>query len=318
MAKFSQVGILGMLLGLGCALSASQVLAVDSQAQKLAVVNVKPTPILDQDELFRKILESQKLSLKSRSAVVFDLRDGEVLFERDAEHVRPIASLTKLMTAMVTLDANLPMDEVIEVADEDRDTLRHSRSKLRVGAKLTREDMLLIALAASENRAAAALARSYPGGTKAFVKAMNYKAVELGMLNTRYVDPTGLHDQNVSTASDLVKLVMTANEYPLIREMSTNGTDAVTDLRRGSLVKFRNTNILVRDKQWDVNVSKTGYISSAGYCLIMHTNIADRPLAVVLLNAPHKNSKFGDANRIKKWLLKTESKLQKLDHLASS
>lgn len=318
MAKFSQIGMLGVLLGLGCAFSAPQALSADSQAQKLAVANVEVPPELDQNELFRKILESQKLSLKSRSAVVFDLRDGEVLFERDAEHVRPIASLTKLMTAMVTLDANLPMDEVIEVSKEDRDMLRHSRSKLRVGAKLTREDMLLISLAASENRAAAALARSYPGGTKAFVKAMNYKAVELGMLNTRYVDSTGLHDQNVSTASDLVKLVMAANEYPLIREMSTNGTDAVTDLRRGSQVKFRNTNVLVRDKQWDVNVSKTGYISSAGYCLIMHTIIGDRPLAVVLLNAPHKNTKFTDAKKIKQWLLKTESKLQKLEHLASS
>lgn len=317
MVKYLRIGIFGALL-VGSIFSTSSVLAGGVQAQKLAVVNTQVSVEDDQQDLFRKVLESQKLSIKSRSAMVFDLRDGEVLYERNAEHVQPIASLTKLMTAMVTLDATLPMDEEIEVTSDDRDTLRHSRSKLRVGAKLTREDMLLIALAASENRAAAALARSYPGGTQAFVAAMNRKARALGMDSTHYVDSTGLHDQNVSTASDLVKLVMAAHEYPLIREMSTNGKDSVTDLRRGREVQFRNTNILVRDKRWDVNLSKTGYISSAGYCLIMHTNIADRPLAVVLLNAPHKYTKFGDANRIKQWLLKTERKVQRLEQLASS
>lgn len=251
-----------------------------------------------------------ELGLKSSSVVVYDPSTGEVLLERMPNVVRPIASLTKLMTAMVVIDANLPQDEVLTVTNHDVDRLRHSRSKLPVGTKLTRHEMLLLALAASENRAASALAHSYPGGASAFIKAMNNKASALGLKNTHFVDSTGLHDENVSTAADLVKLIIAAHSYPQIKEMSTNGTDHVVDKRLNRKIEFRNTNALVRDKEWDVNLSKTGYIISAGYCLVMHTIINDRPLAVILLNSQGKYSKFGDANRIKQWLMQVDNRTQ--------
>ncbi len=251
-----------------------------------------------------------ELGLKSSSVVVYDPSTGEVLLERMPNVVRPIASLTKLMTAIVVIDANLPQDEVLTVTNDDVDRLRHSRSKLPVGTKLTRHEMLLLALAASENRAASALAHSYPGGASAFIKAMNNKASALGLKNTHFVDSTGLHDENVSTAADLVKLIIAAHSYPQIKEMSTNGTDHVVDKRLNRKIEFRNTNALVRDKEWDVNLSKTGYIISAGYCLVMHTIINDRPLAVILLNSQGKYSKFGDANRIKQWLMQIDNRTQ--------
>ena len=254
--------------------------------------------------------DSTRLDLKSSSVVVYDLNKGEVLFERQPDTVRPIASLTKLMTAMVVLDGNLPQDEVLTVTDEDVDTLRHSRSKLPVGTMLTRHDMLQLALAASENRAASSLARTYPGGTAAFVKLMNKKAHDLGLEHTHYVDSTGLHDENVSTAADLVKLTIAAHKYAQISEMSTNGNDYVIEQRRNHKIEFRNTNVLVRDDRWDVNLSKTGHIISAGYCLVMHTVINDRPLAMILLNAKNNYSKFGDANRIRKWLMSANNRPQ--------
>ena len=265
-----------------------------------------------------KPINSAKLGLKSSSFVVYDPASGEILLERQADKIRPIASITKLMTAMVVLDAKLPQDEVLTITSDDVDRLRHSRSKLPVGTKLTRHEMLLLALAASENRAASALARSYPGGTTAFVKEMNNKAHRLGLKNTRYVDSTGLHDENVSTATELVKLIIAANGYSQISEMSTNGTDYVVDQRRNRKIEFRNTNALVRDNGWDVNVSKTGYIISAGYCLVMHTIINDRPLAVILLNSQGKHSKFGDANRIKKWLTQVDNRAQVTASLTGS
>jgi D-alanyl-D-alanine endopeptidase (penicillin-binding protein 7) len=265
-----------------------------------------------------KPVNPAKLGLKSSSLVVYDPVSGEVLMERQADKVRPIASLTKLMTAMVVLDANLPMDEVLTITKDDVDRLRHSRSRLPVGTKLTRHDMLQLALAASENRAASALARTYPGGTPAFVRQMNNKSRALGLKHTRFVDSTGLHDENVSTAADLVKLTIAANEYDPISEMSTNGTDYVVDQRRNRKIEFRNTNMLVRNKDWDVNLSKTGYIISAGYCLVMHTVINDRPLAMILLNSQGKYSKFGDANKIKQWLMKVDNRPQVTASLADS
>jgi len=267
----------------------------------------------------REYLNPDKLFLRSSAAVIYDLRDGEVLFERDADEQRPVASLTKLMTAMVVLDAKLPMDDVVTITRADRDRLRGSKSRLSYGTKLTREDLLLIALAASENRAAAALGRSYPGGKPALVAAMNAKAKQLNMRDSHFADPTGLDDDNVSTAHDLVKLVKAANQYAVIRDMSTTGKSYVTDLRSGWKVEFFNTNRLVRRKNWDVELSKTGYIAAAGYCLVMKTVIADRPIAVVLLNSWGKLSKFGDAGRIKRWLIRSEKRAQRLaGTLASS
>lgn len=264
-------------------------------------------------------LDPRRLNLHSSTALVMDTREGVILFERDIDKQMPIASLTKLMTAMVVLDANLPMEEPIKISRADRDRLRGSRSRLSYGTTLTREDMLYIALAASENRAAHALARTYPGGREAFVDAMNTKAQILNMRDTHFHDPTGLHSKNVSTAKDLVKLVAAASLYPTIKQMTTSGRDHVTDLRSGWNVEFLNTNRLVRRKSWQINLSKTGYIADAGHCLVMDTEIDDRPLIVILLNSWGKYSKFGDSNRIRLWLEKAEQKyLRAISQIANS
>lgn len=299
--------------GLWAALMFSAPLTIAMAAEQIARIE----PLSSQQQQVKPV-NAAKLGLKSSSVVVYDPVSGEVLLERQADKVRPIASLTKLMTAMVVLDARLPMNEVLTITNDDVDRLRHSRSRLPVGTKLTRHDMLQLTLAASENRAASALARTYPGSTKAFIKEMNNTARRLGLKNTHFVDSSGLHDENVSTAADLVKLTIAANEYSQISAMSTNGTDYVVDQRHNRKIEFRNTNALVRDKEWDVNLSKTGYIMSAGYCLVMHTIINDRPLAMILLNSQGKYSKFGDANRIKKWLMQVDNRAQVTASLTDS
>lgn len=240
--------------------------------------------------------------------MVTDERAGNVLYEKNVDHQRPIASLTKLMTAMVVLDANLPDEEVITITRADRDRLRGSRSKLSYGTKLTRRDMLEIALAASENRAAAALGRTYPGGTEAMVAAMNEKARQLGMRDTVFEDPAGLDSGNLSTAEDLVTMVEAAYRYSRVRDLTTIRTDYVTDLRTGWKIRFVNTNRLVRNHRWNIDLSKTGYIADAGHCLVMRAEIADRPVIVVLLNSWGELTKYGDANRIRKWLDRADQK----------
>lgn len=261
---------------------------------------------------FRRYLKSRRLVLQSSSALILDQREGVVLYEKNVDRQAPIASLTKLMTAITILDADLPLDEPVKIASADKDRLRGSRSRLRVGAAFTRGDLLHLALAASENRAAAALARTYPGGAKAFVALMNEKARQFGLKKTYFVDSTGLHSQNVSTAADLAKLVNIAYQYPLIRELTTTPGDAVVDLASGRPVKFMNTNRLVRRDQWTIGLSKTGYISDSGYCLVMQTAIAGRPIIMVLLNSKGKYTKFGDSNRIRKWLIETDNHIQRL------
>jgi len=253
-------------------------------------------------------LNPKKLYLRSDVALITDGRQGRVLFEKNENTQRPIASLTKLMTAMVVLDANLPGEEIITITKADRDRLRGSGSKLSFGTKLTRRDLLEMALAASENRAAAALGRTYPGGMEAIVDAMNGKARQLGMQDTVFRDPAGLHYGNLSTAADLSILVEAAYRYPLIRELSTIRTDYVTDLRSGWKIRFVNTNRLVRTGQWTIDLSKTGYIAEAGHCLVMRVEIADRPVIVVLLNSWGELTKYGDANRIRKWLDQADQK----------
>ncbi|MBI3811114.1 MAG: serine hydrolase [Nitrospirae bacterium] len=247
-------------------------------------------------------LDPKKLFLYSGVALVVDDREGRVLFEKNRHARQPIASLTKLITAMVVIDAGLPWDEVIPIAHADRDRLRGSGSKLSFGTQLTRRDLLKIALAGSENRAAAALGRTYPGGAEAMVAAMNNEAAKLGMTDTVFRDAAGLQSGNVSTAADLVTLVEAAGRYPLIRELTTIGTDFVTDRRTGWKIHFVNTNRLVRNGQWNIELSKTGYIAEAGHCLVMRAEITDRPVTVVLLNSWGELSKYGDANRIRKWL----------------
>ena len=240
-------------------------------------------------------------NLKSSAALVVDLEDGHTIYGKNTQNKTPIASITKLMTSMVVLDANLPPEETIYIDPADYDSLKHTSSRLGMGTGLPRRDMLRLALMSSENRAAASLSRAYPGGSPAFVAAMNRKAVELGMFNTHFVDSTGLSSENVSTAEDLVKMVKGAYEYPLIREFTTTGAHAV-ETAAGRNLQFRNSNGLVRNSAWEIGLSKTGYISEAGRCLVMQAKIAARPVIIVLLDSWGRQTRIGDANRIKKWL----------------
>lgn len=242
------------------------------------------------------------LSLYSTAALVFDAEEGTALYSKNSDTPAPIASITKLMTAMVVLDARQPMDELLSIDYDDVDTLRNSSSRLRVGTVLTRGEMLRLALMSSENRAASSLARHFPGGTKAFVDAMNRKASSLGMFHTRFVDSTGLRTENVSTARDLAKMVTASYEYPLIREYSTTPSYDLALNDQSRHLAFNNTNALVKSKDWEIGVSKTGYIREAGRCLVMHATIASKAMVIVLLDSWGKNSRIGDANRIKQWV----------------
>jgi D-alanyl-D-alanine endopeptidase (penicillin-binding protein 7) len=241
------------------------------------------------------------LNLKSTSALVLDQAGQRILYAKNVDWVVPIASITKLMTALIVLESKLPLDEPIKITNDDRDGLKGTRSRLTVGMSVSRDDLLRLALMASENRAAAALARAYPGGTSAFVAEMNRKAAELGMWRTRFVDGTGLSSENVSTAQDLARMVVAAHRYPLIRDFTTATAYEVT-LPNGRQLQYRNSNGLVRNAGWTIGLSKTGYISEAGRCLVMQTSISSTPMVIVLLDSWGKNTRMGDANRIKKWL----------------
>ncbi len=247
-------------------------------------------------------LDAAKLKLQSSSALVYDASANAPIYAKAAQEVTPIASLTKLMTAMVTLDAGLPMDEHISIGIEDIDFLKGSSSRLRLGIELSREEMLRLALMASENRAASSLARHYPGGTSAFVAAMNAKAKLLALEHTHFVEPTGLSAENVSTAGDLATMVAAAATYPMIREFSTTQSHYVSVEPTGQIVGFNNTNGLVKSPQWDILLSKTGYIREAGRCLVMVANIASKPFVIVLLDSLGKYSRVADAVRVKHWL----------------
>jgi D-alanyl-D-alanine endopeptidase (penicillin-binding protein 7) len=240
------------------------------------------------------------LDLKSSVALVLDQDTNEVLFSKNPDAVLPIASITKLMTALVVVEAQQPLDEVLSITQDDVDTEKHSSSRLAVGTKLSRGEMLHLALMSSENRAAHALGRHYPGGLEAFVAAMNAKARELGMKDTRYVEPTGLSSHNQSSAQDLARLVKAAHQYELIRELSTSPEYQVAVGRRQML--FHTTNALVRNPSWDIGLQKTGYISEAGRCLVMQAQLAGRKLIMVLLDSAGKYSRIGDAERIRKWM----------------
>jgi D-alanyl-D-alanine endopeptidase (penicillin-binding protein 7) len=247
------------------------------------------------------------LNLKSASALVLDQTGQRVLYAKNIEWVVPIASITKLMTALVVLESGLPLDEPITISKEDRDGLKGTRSRLAVGMTVSRDDLLRLALMASENRAAAALSRAYPGGTPAFVAAMNKKAVELGMWRSRFVDGTGLSNGNVSNAQDLSRLVGAAYRHPLIREYTTD-TQYTVRLANGRKMQFSNSNRLVRNSGWEIGLSKTGYISEAGRCLVMQADIAATPVIIVLLDSWGHLTRLGDANRIKKWIESNSSR----------
>jgi serine-type D-Ala-D-Ala endopeptidase (penicillin-binding protein 7) len=244
--------------------------------------------------------------LASNIALIIDEQTQRPLYKKNSEQVAPIASITKLMTAMVVLDAVQSLDEQVSVGVEDLDMLKGTRSRLRIGMAFTRSEMLKLALMASENRAASALARSYPGGTAAAVAAMNAKAQALGMTSTKFFDPTGLNSDNVSTAQDLVKMVAAARNYSLIHEYTTTGTHSV-DGWNGRELRFNNTNPLVRNASWEIGVSKTGFINEAGRCLVMEATINRRPVIIVLLDSVGKRTRIGDANRIKQWMENTNA-----------
>jgi D-alanyl-D-alanine endopeptidase (penicillin-binding protein 7) len=242
-------------------------------------------------------------TINSASALIVDER-GNRIYGKNTREVKPIASVTKLMTAMVVLDSGVSLDTPITIIEADRDTLRHSRSRLRIGqATLSRREMLMVALMSSDNRAAAALARTSPGGTPQFIAAMNRKARALGMHDTSFADSSGLDNRNRSTAEDLVKMVRGAAQYPLIREATSRGEMTVHPFVDKSTLEYRNTNPLVRNPEWQVELSKTGFINESGHCLVMQTRIGGRRLYVVFLDAVGKLTPVGDSNRLRTWLV---------------
>jgi serine-type D-Ala-D-Ala endopeptidase (penicillin-binding protein 7) len=271
----------------------------------------KPLPLADLKSDTRNVqagtssswrsLNPKHLKLESASALVVDSHGNEI-YAKQVDEPQPIASITKLMTAMVVLDARLAPRERITISRDDRDTIRYSGSRLQPGATLTRDQLLRLALMASENRAANALARTYPGGRKAFVQAMNKKARSIGMRSSRFADPAGLDNGNVATARDMVKMVRAAHHYPLIREATTTRTMSIRPYKSRGELRFNNTNRLLKSSAWKIQLSKTGYINEAGRCLVMQARIANQPLVIVLLNSFGKLTPFGDSNRIRQWI----------------
>lgn len=249
-----------------------------------------------------RVQQAKSVLLRSSSVLVIDADSGDIVISKNSEAVVPIASITKLMTAIVILDRDVDLEQRVVLSRDDVRTTKRSRSRLRVGTVLTRGELMMLALMASENLAAAALGRTYPGGMEAFVVAMNEKATELDMRDSRFVEPTGLSPNNVSSARDLAKLVRAAHGYPLIREYSTREHGTVRSF--GRPLAYRNTNGLVRSSYWEIGLSKTGYISQAGRCLVMRVRLSSKDLIVVLLDSWGKQSRIGDANRIRQWLEK--------------
>ena len=247
------------------------------------------------------------LDLRSSVALVVDQRTGETLFSKNAQAVLPIASITKLMTALVVIDSGAPLGEMLSIGTEDIDTEKNSGSRLPPGTRLSRGEMLQLALMSSENRAANAMGRHHPGGLRAFVAAMNIKAAELGMMDSRFVEPTGLSSRNVSSARDLSRLVRASLDYPLVREFSTaTGLTVDTGYRA---VSYRHTNRLISSPTWDIGLQKTGYISEAGNCLVMQASVDGRDVVMVLLDAQGSSSRFADAQRLRQWLEQGGSKV---------
>lgn len=240
--------------------------------------------------------------IASGSAMIVDMDTNKVIYANHPDLVRPIASITKLMTVMVVLDAHLPMDEILSVDISQTPEMRGIYSRVRLNSEISRKNMMLLALMSSENRAAASLAHHYPGGYDAFIRAMNAKARSLGMTNTRYVEPTGLSIHNVSTARDLTRLLIASKRYPLLGELSTTREDMATFSHPNYTLPFRNTNHLVYRPDWNIQLTKTGFTNQAGHCLVMRTVINKRPVSLVVLDAFGKYTHFADANRLRSWI----------------
>lgn len=260
-----------------------------------------PQRWLDSDHSQEQQYGEPNLVINSASALIVDQRSGETLYSKQSAAIMPIASITKLMTAIVVIDADQPLDEFLTISNEDLDYLKGTGSRLPVGTRLTRRELLHLALMSSENRAASALARNYPGGKFAAIEAMNEKAQQLRMYKTRFRDPTGLDSGNVSTAESLVKLVRASYRYPLVRELST-ATSHQIYTNHGRALAYKNSNQLVREGVWNIGLSKTGYISEAGRCLVMQATVAEQPVIIVLLDSIDTSTRVSDANRIKRWL----------------
>jgi D-alanyl-D-alanine endopeptidase (penicillin-binding protein 7) len=299
----SALFVLGAVSGFGAgALVFRSVAAEPAPALLVAAPVVKAAALIEHGH-------PERLQLQSQVALVLDEREGVALLAREIDTPRPIASLTKLMTGLVVLESGLALDEPVTITAEDRDRLKGTRSRLPIGAILTRDDLLRAALVASDNRAAAALARSAPGGTSAFVTAMNRKAAALGMTHTYFADASGLDRRNISTARDLARLTTAARAQSRLHVYSTRSEAWVTNLATGQPIAWNNTNRLVRNDDWDIGLSKTGYTADAGNCLILQTVIGRRPVSIVLLNSWGKLSKYGDARRIRDWLLDAERRI---------
>jgi len=269
---------------------------VVAHAAAAAEVAAKPTF----GQLYGLHAVEDSLKLKSSVALVLDQDTNEVLFAKNSQAVLPIASITKLMTALVVVEAGQSMDEKLTITEEDIDSEKYTRSRLTVGATLTRGEMMHLALMSSENRAANALGRNYPGGLATFVAAMNHKAQSLGMTDTHYVEPTGLSSRNQSSAKDLAALVKVAHEVPLLRELSTSKEYQVALGRRQ--LQFHSTNALVSNPAWDIGLQKTGFINEAGRCLVMQARMAGRKLIMVFLDSTGKYTRIADAERVRKWI----------------
>lgn len=243
-----------------------------------------------------------KPGLHSRAALVMNADTGEVLYGKNMNETVPIASITKLMTSIVVLDAKQNMNEMLTITQADVDRLKNSHSRLRVGARMPRNEMMLLALMSSENRAASALARNYPGGVQAAIRAMNQKAAALGMKHSRFADGTGLNAENRASLVDLAKLVKAANSYPLIHKYSTTESHVASLSGQRYKLKYNNTNPLVKNKTWNIGVTKTGYIREAGMCLVMQARIGSTNTVLVLMDSWGKNTRVGDATRVKQWM----------------
>lgn len=290
-----------VLAVLGCALVYGGVGEVHAgSGSRVKVTMQRAAPQVDEPDVHVELDARGNPVLRSAAFVVASQTTGKVIFEKDSNVAMPIASITKLMTAMVVLDARLSLSEVLTVTDDDIDHLKGTGSRLAIGTRLSREAMLNLALMSSENRAASALARHYPGGSAAFVAAMNIKARMIGLSDTHFSDSTGLDPNNVSSARDLARMVSAASTYPLIREFSTADERMVQVGRRTQ--RFGNSNSLVRDPEWNVGLSKTGYIREAGRCLVMQAWVRDEPMIIVLLNSEGRYTRTADAKRVKQWL----------------
>ncbi|MET0102403.1 MAG: serine hydrolase [Sedimenticola sp.] len=246
-------------------------------------------------------LNPKRLKLRSKSALVID-GSGQTVYAKDIDQPRPIASITKLMTAMVIIDSGLSLEEKIRIGKADRDLLKLTGSRLKYGATLSRGELLRVALLASDNRAASALGRTFPGGHEGIIEAMNHKAAVLGMSTSRFTDPTGLDAGNIASARDLAKMVRAAMAYPLIRQATTSKSVEVYPYKGRGKLRFGNTNRLLKNRKWKIRLSKTGYINESGRCLIMMADIAKKPLMIVLLDSFGKLTPFGDSNRLRKWI----------------